>query len=143
MSFMLIVTFSPRISLARCILLASNFLSNLPGAEIYVTNPSRLKDIQRQRLTNDEKIVAKRLALWSDECRARAISTSARVFVVLDPFEAGIPAPHTELFANLKSVERVFLISSAIDFFRKNVRIGDQARVHFLFHNFHEHVFIS
>jgi hypothetical protein len=125
---MLIVTHSPRISISRCILLAANFLSNMPNAEIYVTCPSRLKDIGRQRLVKDEKVAASRFALWSEECRCRAVSTSAQVIVVLDPFEPSVSGPHKDLLASLKPVENVFLVASAIDFFRKNARVGDQAR---------------
>ena len=55
MATTLIVTASPQISIPRCILLASNFLSNVPDAQIYVTSASRLKDIGRQRLSPGEK----------------------------------------------------------------------------------------
>jgi hypothetical protein len=133
---MLIVTLSPRISIARCILLAANFLSNIPDAEIYITSPERLKDIGRQRLIHHEKLVASRFALWSDECCARAISSSASVVIVLDPFEAGVAGPHKELFVSLKYVKRVFLVPSAIDFFRKNARVCDQVCVLFRFDEF-------
>ena len=126
MATTLIVTASPQISIPRCILLASNFLSNVPDAQIYVTSASRLKDIGRQRLSPGEKLTASRFALWSDEC-ARVRSSSSPVFVVLDPFEtgAGATAPHAQLFASLTSAQSVFLVSSAIELFKKNARGGD------------------
>jgi hypothetical protein len=101
----------------------------MPDAEIYVTSHNRLKDFGRQRLLHDEKLVASRFALWSVDCCARAISSRASVIIVLDPFEAGVGGPHEELFASLKSVKSVFLVPSAIEFFRKNARVGHQARV--------------
>lgn len=126
---MLIVTVAPLISIPRCILLAANFLGNIPDAEVFVTSASRLKDVGRQRLPPDEKQVASRIALWSDECCARANSSSAPVIVVLDPFEASASGSHKELFASLKAVKCVFLVASAIECFRKNARAGHQARV--------------
>jgi hypothetical protein len=128
---MLIVTTSHQISIPRCILLAVNFLSNVPGAEIYVTSASRLKDLGRHRLSFDERLAASRFSLWSDECSARAISSSSQVFVVLDPFEARVNGPHEELLSSLKSVKNAFLIASGIDFFRKNARFSDQVRCFF------------
>lgn len=132
MTAMLIVTASSQISIPRCILLASNFLSNDPNAEIYVTSASRLKDIKRQqRLTPAEKLTASQFALWSDECSTRACSCSAPVFVVLDPFDesGGATGPHKELFASLKSIQSVYLVAPAIDLFKKNARGGDQVLI--------------
>ncbi len=130
MSQMLIVTASHKISIPRCILLAVNFLSNLPDAEIYVTTASRLKDVVRyQRFSSDEKLVASRFSLWSDECCARAGSLSSQVFVVVDPFEPRVDGPHQQLCSSLKSLKKTFFIASGIDFFRKNARSNDQARL--------------
>ena len=127
MSYMLIVTASTQISIPRCILLAANFLSNVPDAEIYVTSASRLKDLGRQRLCLDEKLAASRFSLWSDVCSDRASSSSCQVFVVLDPFEARVDGSQRELFASLKSVKNAYLVASTIEFFRKNARVGHQA----------------
>ena len=128
---LLIVTASNQISITRCILLAVNFLSNIPDAEIYLCSESRMKDLRRhQRLSSDEKLAASRFSLWSDECCARA--SSSQVFVVADPFEARIDGPHEKLFSSLKSVKDVYLVSTSIDFFKKNARSSDQARfIHF------------
>jgi hypothetical protein len=126
MSSMLIVTTSLRISVPRCMLLATNFLSNLPDAEVYVADAKRLHDIGRLRLSSAEKLTAARFSLWSDSSCARAASSSAAVIVVLDPLEAGVNGPHKQLFACLGPLTSVFLVASSVDLFRRNARIGDQ-----------------